>query len=104
MIYGLILSVRLGQRATSDAGAAAYDSRSPDDRWPLVVLLYLYAATYSTIHLLSWAMHRYRLPVDAVMMVFVGLAWVDLYRRFNQWRGARMQRASPSSDGAALPF
>jgi hypothetical protein len=33
------------------------------------------------IHLLSWALIRYRLPVDAVLIVFAGLAFVDLYTR-----------------------
>jgi 4-amino-4-deoxy-L-arabinose transferase-like glycosyltransferase len=71
MLYGLFLSIRITRKEQRPQCA-------PDN----VSLLYLYAATYSAIHLLSWAMHRYRLPVDAVMMVFVGLAWVDLGRRF----------------------
>lgn len=73
MLYGLYLSVvRLREKGhTLDI---AHKS----------LLLYLYVVVYTTIHLLSWAMHRYRLPVDAVMMVFVGLAWLDLYRRMTR--------------------
>jgi 4-amino-4-deoxy-L-arabinose transferase-like glycosyltransferase len=73
MIYGLVLSVRR-RRRSPDGTAGAHDP-SPAG------VLYVYVATYLAIHLLSWAMHRYRLPVDAVMMVFVGLALVDLAPR-----------------------
>ena len=76
MLYGLYLSAR---RVTPD-----------------LVLLYLYAAAYSAIHLLSWAMHRYRLPVDAVMMPFVGLALLDLAERFKNRRLARSLPAGSS--------
>jgi hypothetical protein len=31
--------------------------------------------------LLSWALVRYRLPIDAVLLVFAGLAVVDLFNR-----------------------
>jgi fumarate reductase subunit D len=41
-------------------------------------LLLLFVAVYTAIHLLSWALIRYRLPVDAVMLVFAGLALVEL--------------------------
>jgi hypothetical protein len=33
------------------------------------------------IHFLTWTMVRYRLPVDAVLLVFAGLAVVDLAER-----------------------
>jgi hypothetical protein len=37
-------------------------------------LLFLFAAFYSLLHILTWAMPRYRLPVDAVAMPFAALA------------------------------
>jgi hypothetical protein len=43
-------------------------------------LLILFVAVYTVIHLLSWALIRYRLPVDAVMVVFAGLGVVDLWK------------------------
>ena len=46
-----------------------------------VFLLYSFILIYSAIHLLSWALIRYRLPVDAILIVFAGLAIVDLYAR-----------------------
>lgn len=43
-----------------------------------IMLLYLFATVYSLIHLLSWALVRYRLPVDAVLMPCVALGAVEL--------------------------
>lgn len=41
------------------------------------VLLLLFVAVYTGIHILSWALVRYRLPVDAVMLVFAGAAVME---------------------------
>jgi 4-amino-4-deoxy-L-arabinose transferase-like glycosyltransferase len=50
-----------------------------------VVLLVLFIIIYSVVHLLSWALIRYRLPVDAVAILFAGVACGDIlnwiYRR-----------------------
>jgi len=37
-------------------------------------LLYFFMVFYSLLHIFTWAMPRYRLPVDAVAMPFVALA------------------------------
>ncbi len=55
-----------------------------------VGLLTLFVVFYSAIHLLSWALIRYRLPVDAVLVVFAGYALVDLAQRI----GARRRHAA----------
>lgn len=51
------------------------------------LLLYLFMVTYTGIHLLTWALIRYRLPVDAILLVFSAAAIVKLAelvtRRFN---------------------
>jgi hypothetical protein len=47
----------------------------------VVFLLYLFIIIYSGIHILSWALIRYRLPVDAVLVLFASYAFVDLIRR-----------------------
>lgn len=49
--------------------------------WRLCLPLYLYAAFDTGLCLFSWAAPRYRLPTDSLMMVFVGLAVVDLGER-----------------------
>ena len=78
MVYGLVLAftrpaaLQPGQRASA-------------------LLLLSFAALYTTIHLLSWALIRYRLPVDAVLMPFAALGLVDLgrlVRRLLVWRPA----------------
>jgi hypothetical protein len=46
-----------------------------------VGLLILFALVYTSIHLLTWALIRYRLPVDAALIPFAALAMSDLYSR-----------------------
>jgi hypothetical protein len=46
-----------------------------------IFLLYLFVLVYSAIHILTWTLIRYRLPVDAVLVIFAGLAIVDLVER-----------------------
>ena len=44
-------------------------------------LLYLFMLVYTGIHILTWTLIRYRMPVDAVLVIFAGLAVVDLMER-----------------------
>jgi 4-amino-4-deoxy-L-arabinose transferase-like glycosyltransferase len=46
-----------------------------------VFLLYLFVVVYTLIHILTWTLIRYRLPVDAVLVIFAGLAVVDILER-----------------------
>ena len=55
-------------------------------RWRRFVPLYLFMAIHTGIHLLSWPALRYRLPVDAVLMVFAGLTLIELANQFKTWR------------------
>jgi hypothetical protein len=55
-------------------------------RWRSFMILYLFIFVHTSIHLLSWPATRYRLPVDAVMMLFAALALVELYRQIVAWR------------------
>jgi 4-amino-4-deoxy-L-arabinose transferase-like glycosyltransferase len=54
-------------------------------RWRNFVPLYLFMVIHTGIHLLSWPSPRYRLPVDAVLMVFAGLALVQLVKQIKTW-------------------
>ena len=47
-------------------------------------LLLLFVIIYSAVHLLTWALIRYRLPVDAVLIPFAALAMNELYQKFNR--------------------
>ncbi len=68
MVYGIILSI-IGQKRKG------FNLASP------TVLLLLFGLVYSGIHLLTWSLVRYRLPVDAVFLVFAGLAIQNLAER-----------------------
>lgn len=68
MLAGLLLA--LFRRSQNLAGSLA----SP------IFLVVLFSAVYTAVHLLSWTLIRYRLPVDAVLLIFAGLALVELYR------------------------
>ena len=55
-------------------------------RWRSFAILYLFMFIHTAIHLLSWPAPRYRLPVDAVLMVFAALALLELAKQFKSWR------------------
>jgi len=46
-------------------------------------LLLLFALVYSGVHILTWTLIRYRLPVDAVLIPFAGLALFDITQRLS---------------------
>ncbi len=50
-------------------------------------LLVLFVSVYSLIHLLTWSLVRYRLPVDAVLVVFAAIGLQALLRWIG-WRGS----------------
>jgi len=57
--------------------------------WRACMLLYMYLAFDTVLHLSSWAAPRYRLPSDTILMVFAALCLV----RLAQALGARLNRA-----------
>ena len=69
MLYGMI--------------AALFNLAVPlKDSWSSPeVMLILFSALYAAIHILTWTLIRYRLPIDAVFLVFAGYALSDLYRK-----------------------
>jgi hypothetical protein len=50
-------------------------------RWRSFAILYVFIFIHTSIHLLSWPAPRYRLTVDAVAMVFAGMAVLALARQ-----------------------
>lgn len=70
MLYGLLLS--FGRLRRPD---------QPQQRSALV-LCYLFILVYTGIHLLSWALIRYRLPVDAILLFFAAYGVTTLGQRF----------------------
>ena len=73
MLYGLWLSVK--------ATTGAQGNRFLNLLFSPQGLLMLFAVVYSGVHILTWTLIRYRLPVDAVLIPFAGLALVDLAQR-----------------------
>ena len=48
-------------------------------------------AFYTMLHVLTWAMVRYRLPVDAALLPFAALALHALYARGRRWLEAHTE-------------
>jgi hypothetical protein len=69
LIFGIVLALAGTRRAGS---AAAVGSSAG------VWLLLAFAGAYSLMHILTWTLVRYRLPVDAVLMPFgaLSIVWV----------------------------
>jgi hypothetical protein len=85
ILYGLYLSFRRQPSAIASPS-------DPSGRRTLDLgLLYLFIAFYTLLHVLTWAMVRYRLPVDAALLPFAALALQDLYRRGRRWLAARIE-------------
>ncbi len=71
MVYGLWLSLQL--------------MRKPGHRQQRaqIILLYLFMLIYTSIHLMTWTLIRYRLPVDAVLIIFAALAFSHIAAYFH---------------------
>lgn len=69
MLYGIYLAVAGQKKKLSEW------FESP------IALLLLFVSVYTIIHLLSWSLIRYRLPIDAVLLIFASLAVVDIANR-----------------------
>jgi hypothetical protein len=73
MIYGLALGIK---KSASEKGNRFLNLLiSPEG------LLMIFAGAYTSVHILTWTLVRYRLPVDAVLIPFAGLALMDIYSR-----------------------
>lgn len=69
MLYGIFLAIR--------NRFELWQTRLPFYSTPLALIL-LFMLFYSGLHLLTWAMARYRMPVDAVALAFAALALIEL--------------------------
>lgn len=90
MVYGIVLNLRAGGEAQERSHGSLHKiPRRVSYLFHLTDsaagLLYLFALFYSLLHIFTWAMVRYRLPVDAVLLPFAALALETLWRR---WRVA----------------
>jgi hypothetical protein len=95
MAYGLWVDLRAQLRAAaSGAPKASFLSRVGEVLASNSGLLYLFIVTYTILHIMTWAFTRYRLPVDAVLIVFAALGMVELGKSL-QNRAWRMDASVP---------
>lgn len=71
MIYGLVIT-------TIKKNAEKLNLYSP------IFLLLLFILVYSLIHIFTWTLIRYRLPVDAVLVLFAAVGISDLILKIQQ--------------------
>jgi len=64
--------------------------------WRRHTLLYLFIFVYSLMHIFGWAMSRYRLPVDAVLLLFAAQGIAALVARLSA-RGAAGDASAASA-------
>ena len=69
MLYGLYLALRQRFASWRDWLASPF------------TLLYLFILVYTGIHMLTWTLIRYRIPVDVMLVIFAGYGLVDLVER-----------------------
>ncbi len=76
MLYGLYLGSKAAPRRNDEhlRGHTSRIRRYASRLTQPVTLLYTFMLFYSALHIFTWAMSRYRLPIDAVAMPFVALA------------------------------
>jgi len=48
--------------------------------------VYLFMLVYTGIHVLTWTLIRYRLPLDAFLIIFAGLALLKIGEKLAAWR------------------
>jgi len=77
MLYGYYLALRDCETRTRGA------------------LLILFVSFYSVMHILTWAMVRYRLPIDALSMPFAALGVDDLLTRLRRHGASQKEGLAP---------
>jgi hypothetical protein len=102
MVYGLYLSICHQPLPIASRGEPRHLETSNFG------LLYLFIVFYTLLHVFTWAMVRYRVPVDAVLLPFAALAITEalgelprtIVRRMNTKTGG----IAGASGGAGEPF
>ena len=74
MLYGVWMVMQGAGRGATDGGRVAFLCSPP-------AFLLLFVLVYSLLHIFTWAMPRYRLPVDAVLLIFAAAGLSGLIRR-----------------------
>ncbi|MBN1400689.1 MAG: hypothetical protein JXA74_07620 [Anaerolineae bacterium] len=80
-------------------GVLLYFKRAKDNN--VAYLPFIFILFYSILHILTWAMVRYRLPIDAILVPFAALALVTTWQLLRQRYRARDRTESISSPSIA---
>jgi hypothetical protein len=91
--FGLLVPFLLCGLVLSFAGVRAVGQRRVG-----AVLLVSIAGLYSLVHVLTWTLVRYRLPVDAITMPFAAVALVSLFERVTKTRLPRPPVRLPATE------
>lgn len=82
MLYGVYVEVKAQVKAKTKAGAEVKDETPAGSFSTSALILTLgFVVFYSLLHIFTWAMPRYRLPVDSVLLIFAAVAIHDLLSR-----------------------
>jgi hypothetical protein len=76
MLYGLMLAIQDARQ-----GEPLRQTGASDLRLTFLALVWLFMAVYTAVHLASWANVRYRLPVDATLLIFAAVGIANLVQR-----------------------
>jgi hypothetical protein len=69
MLYGVFLSF-------SNLKKQSYPGQAAN-----LLIIYLFIVIYASIHLLTWTLIRYRIPIDAVLILFAAVGIENLVNR-----------------------
>jgi hypothetical protein len=69
MVYGLFLTLKQSFVSWRERLASPF------------TMLYLFMLVYTGIHILTWTLIRYRIPVDVILVIFAGYGIYDLVER-----------------------
>ena len=109
MLYGLTLAIRDARPGGPLRSSPGSKTEPPDPslrsrtgpRLAFLVLFLLFILVYTAIHLASWANIRYRLPVDAFLILFASYGLDHLLRCAAEWRNRRIAaQPLPASNGS----
>lgn len=99
MLYGLVLAIRDARPGGPLRPSPDSKTETPNLRLAYLILFMLFIVVYTAIHLASWANVRYRLPVDAFLILFAGYGLDHLLRRLIQRKDRRMATQSELAPG-----
>lgn len=95
ILFGLFLALRDAQPGGPLRSSRSVKMNALDLRLAYLVLFLLFIAIYTAIHLASWANVRYRLPVDAFLMLFAAYGLDSFLRRIAKRKDQRIAAAQP---------